>query len=324
MTAARHAGDKVPIFLLKTKSAPVDAYQELLSSIEGGQYAPYFVPVLEHRFKPNAVEAVRGHIVNGDFTSRNGNARPKYGALIFTSQRAVEAFATVVESIRKDDPLLLVSRLPESVPLYVVGPATARGIRALELPNAILGEETGNGGALSMFILDHYNELYPGEAKPTILFLVGEERRDIIPNTLQSTSLPSGRRSVVHELVIYETGEKPAFKEDFSILWQTQAKNGNQRQWVVVFSPQGCRAMLESLGYLDPTTGKAVPTKPTNSRDIMVVTIGPTTRNFLLKEFDFIPDICADKPSPEGIAQSIHTFNARHNGRCNTRQTSFS
>jgi len=299
---------RIPIFLLKTKSVPVDTYEEHFAVLENGQYAPFFVPVLEHRFKQDALDQVRQHIVNGDFTSPDGGARPKYGALIFTSQRAVEAFTNIVEDIRGDSRHSLGLCLPENVPLYVVGPATARGLRALNLPNQILGEETGNGDALSLFILEHYNGLQPGAGKPGILFLVGEKRRDIIPNTLQSTGLPQDKRSEVHELVIYETGEMQSFQTDFSALWRKQADGGNLRQWVVVFSPQGCRAMLESLGLLGLTTGRALPQTP---RDISIATIGPTTRDYLIREFDFTPDVCAEKPSPQGIAEAIRSFNAR-------------
>ena len=299
---------KIPIFLLKTKSVPVDTYEEHFTLFEDGQYAPFFVPVLEHRFKQDALDQVHQHIVNGDFTGSNAGVRPQYGALIFTSQRAVEAFTNIVNSIKHEGHHSLASCLPDSVPLYVVGPATARGLRALKLPNQILGEETGNGEALSSFILEHYNGIHPGAGKPSILFLVGEKRRDIIPNTLQATDLPLERRSEVHELVIYETGEMQSFQADFSILWKKQADVGNRRQWVVVFSPQGCRAMLESLGLLDLRTGRALQQTP---RKVSIATIGPTTRDYLIKEFNFVPDVCADKPSPEGITEAIKSFHAR-------------
>jgi uroporphyrinogen-III synthase len=296
---------KIPVLLLKTKSVPVDTYEEHFAALEESRYAPYFVPVLEHRFKQDALGQVRQCIVNGDFATTNG-APPKYGALIFTSQRAVEAFIHIVEAIRQDDEQALASCLPEGVPLYVVGPATARGLRSLNLPNPILGEETGNGEALAALILRHYNELNPDQGNPGILFLVGEKRRDIIPNTLQSTGLPHERRAAVHELVIYETGEMQSFHAQFSALWRKQAESGNRRQWVVVFSPQGCRAMLDSLGLLDPITGRA---RSRDSRDVSIATIGPTTRDYLIKEFDFTPDVCAEKPSPEGIAEAIRSFN---------------
>jgi uroporphyrinogen-III synthase len=303
---AEHSRGRIPILLLKTKSVPTDTYEELLSSWSDNHYAPVFVPVLEHRFKRDALDTVRQHIINRGLVPTSQKGLATYGALIFTSQRAVEAFNEVVRDIRKEGTHAVDDLLPESLPLYVVGPATARGLRALNLRCPILGEETGNGEALAGFILEHYNALYSGVSNPPILFMVGDKRRDIIPKTLQSERLPSDRSARVDELVIYETGEMHSFKNDFTILWRKNADNGSKRQWVVVFSPTGCQAMLESLDLLDARTGRAK--KVDGSRDVLIVTIGPTTRDYLINEFDFTPDVVAEKPSPEGIAEGIHKF----------------
>lgn len=302
---AEPARGKTPILLLKTKSVPTDTYEELFLTYDNQGYAPVFVPVLEHRFKPDALNTVRQHILNRGLVPTLQNGLATYGALIFTSQRAVEAFNEVVEDIRKER-TSVDDLLPESLPLYVVGPATARGLRALNLRCPILGEETGNGEALAGFILEHYNSLYPGIPNPPILFMVGDKRRDIIPRTLQSEQLPSDRSARVDELVIYETGEMRSFKSNFTDIWQANAVSGRKRQWIVVFSPTGCQAMLESLGLLDVETGKAK--KIASGRNVLILTIGPTTRDYLMNEFDFVPDVVAERPSPEGIAEGIRAF----------------
>lgn len=303
---SEHSGKKTPILLLKTKSAPTDTYEELFAAYDGHRYAPIFVPVLEHRFRRDALDTVRQNIINRGLVPTSQNGVAAYGALIFTSQRAVEAFHEVVEGIRNEGIYAIDDLLPESLPLYVVGPATARGLRSLNLRCPILGEETGNGENLAGFILEHYNGLYPGVQNPPILFMVGDKRRDIIPKTLQSKQLPSDRSARVDELVIYETGEMSSFKTNFTKIWQENAENGSTRQWIVVFSPTGCRAMLESLDLLDVETGKAKLT--TGSRDLLIVTIGPTTRDYLINEFHFTPDVVAEKPSPEGIAEGIRGY----------------
>jgi len=297
-----------PILLLKTKSVPKDTYEELFLALEidNGRYAPVFVPVLEHRFKRDALSEVRNHVTNRGFVPNSKQGLATYGALIFTSQRAVEAFSAVVDEIRKEGALDIDHLLPESLPLYVVGPATARGLRSLGLKCPILGEETGNGEALAGFILRHYNAMHPDTSNPPVLFMVGDKRRDIIPKTLQSPELEPNRGARVDELVIYETGEMQSFKQDFSAIWRNNAEQGSKRQWVVVFSPSGCKAMLESLGLLDPATGRAK--TATDQRDILIATIGPTTRDYLIHEFEFTPDVCAEKPSPEGIAEGIRAF----------------
>lgn len=297
---------KVPVLLLKTKSAPADTYAEYFSTFDDHRYDPIFVPVLEHTFKQGALDEVRQHIISRRFTPKAGGGPAAYGAMIFTSQRAVEAFTQVIEEIRREGSCSVDELLPEGVPFYVVGPATARGLKALNLRCPILGEESGNGQVLSKFILEHYNNLYSGTANPSILFLVGEKRRDIIPKTLQSEELSPERRSNIDELVIYDTGEMRSFKANFSSIWRKYAEAGSKRQWVVVFSPQGCKAMLESLGLLDAETGKVKPMP--YQRNILVATIGPTTRDYLINEFDFTPDVCAEKPSPEGVANGIKSF----------------
>ncbi|KAJ4375268.1 hypothetical protein N0V83_002354 [Neocucurbitaria cava] len=302
---AANSRGKIPILLLKTKSVPTDTYEELFLALDDHAYAPVFVPVLEHQFKQDALNEVQQNITNGGFVPKSQNGLATYGALIFTSQRAVEAFTAIVLSIRREGKHDIDDLLPGGLPLYVVGPATARGLRALNLRCPILGEQTGNGEALAAYILEHYNSIYPGAANPPILFLVGDKRRDIIPRTLQDHRLGS-RTSKVDEVVIYETGEMQSFKAEFSSIWQDNLDQGCNRQWVVVFSPTGCRAMLESLRLLDANTGKAKP----NARqgDIFIATIGPTTRDYLLHEFGFSPDVCAEKPSPEGIADGIRAF----------------
>ena len=305
-TMAEQSRGKTPILLLKTKSTPTDTYEELFTTLDDQRYAPVFVPVLEHRFKRDALDDVQKHITNRGFVPKATQGLATYGALIFTSQRAVEAFTQIVEEARRKGLHAIDDLLPESLPLYVVGPATARGLRALNLPCPILGEHTGNGEALAAYMLEHYNRLHPGTEKPPILFLVGDKRRDIIPKTMQAVDLGAERRCNVDEMVIYETGEMQSFRDDFSTTWRNNLDAGFEHQWVVVFSPTGCQAMLESLGLLDTETGRA--NHSTHQNNILIATIGPTTRDYLQYEFDFSPDVCAEKPSPEGIAEGIRAF----------------
>jgi uroporphyrinogen-III synthase len=306
---------KTPILLLKTKSSPADGYDEYFLTAEGHRYEPSFVPVLEHQFREEALQHIEKLIVDNGFCTSFEHApdKHKYGGIIFTSQRAVEALTTVIGRVREKS-LPLDELLPHHVPFYVVGPATARGLSALELSSPVLGEGTGNGEALAQFILKHYHSLWHGATnqkghQPPLLFLVGEQRRDIIPKTLQSEDLDEGHRIGVDELVVYETGEMHSFRADFTAQWKSNHEQGSKEQWVVVFSPTGCRAMLESLGLLDPKTGKAFPTSPDSQRKgILVATIGPTTRDYLQREFDFTADTCAESPSPEGVGKAIQEY----------------
>lgn len=117
--------------------------------------------------------------------------------------------------------------------------------------------------------------------------------------------MPAATRIEVTETVVYGTKVMESFPKDFeSILSSTRDR---PMRWVVVFSPTGCDGMLRGLGFvLDEKTGKA--TKAPGQRSTLIATIGPTTRDHLTKTFDFEPDVCAVKPSPEGIWEAITNF----------------
>lgn len=196
--------------------------------------------------------------------------------------------------------------------MYSVGPATTRALKAVpqDPPLQVFGEHTGNGDNLAHFILEHYASWYhdrPG-GLPSLLFLVGEQRRDIIPKTLMDANLPKEKRIQVDEIVVYGSGVMESFSQDFARrLRETQKRD---MVWIVVFSPTGCDQMLKGLGILDEPTGKAKPKDPSRTR--FIATIGPTTRNYLKKTFDFDADACAEKPSPEGVLEAItHFMSAR-------------
>jgi uroporphyrinogen-III synthase len=98
MTAAEDQVNQgpIPILLLKTKSTPEDAYEELFSVAHDSLvFEPHFVPVLEHRFKSDGLDRVKELLVAQGINNKPGSS---YGGLIFTSQRAVEAFAAVVDA----------------------------------------------------------------------------------------------------------------------------------------------------------------------------------------------------------------------------------
>ncbi|KAM0109017.1 hypothetical protein ACP6JB_005161 [Aspergillus fumigatus] len=325
-----------PILLLKTKSTPHDGYEEFFSA---HGYNPAFVPVLEHHFHQTNLHTVKDLFTSG---SLNAGPRRKYGGLIFTSQRAVEGFARLVTSE------VDATAASHSLILYTVGPATSRSLTTLRdshLPHAtIYGSDAGDGQKLALAILEHYNALYDSggvdastgapPVKPPLLFLVGEQRRDIIPRTLMDESLSPAKRIQVDELVVYETGVMESFRGDFqaavragqeylALAGQDRDADGkNVAIWVVVFSPTGCDAMLRVLGLLSTSTEPSAGGADTlvdgsasrTERRFFIATIGPTTRDHLVKNYGFQPDVCAEKPSPEGVGAGIEAFLRRWKG----------
>lgn len=316
MAAPEDEGVRVacPILLLKTRSSPSDTYEEFFKDPENGSFEPEFLPVLQHQFFDDMITWLTQTILAGSFAMANTSekrGRMSFGGLIFTSQRAVEAFMEAVSTIERS---LLASLLPAECPLYVVGPATARAVRAIDLVCPVIGEHTGNGDALSDFILEDYARIDPSGQRLPLLFMVGEQRRDIIPNKLQSNKLTPDRRITVIEKVVYGTKEREAFADSFSsVLKVRQLRPGDI--WVVVFSPQGCGAMLRVLGWVDSTgkhNGSGEGSRFQTTGKVRIATIGPTTRDYLEKQYHFEPDVCADHPSPRGVHQGIVNYCRSH------------
>lgn len=353
---------KTPILLLKTKSTPQDGYEDFFAA---NDYTPIFIPVLEHRFHTTNLARVRELFASGAFNPATENNDtdnvdsggsiepdrhgPKYGGMIFTSQRAVEAFVKMIDEegcmfspqtpdIDPEEEKLTNINLkcivpeesrstPKNIPLYTVGPATARSLSSVRdkyLPSATIhGAEAGNGENLARYILEHYNSLYDAEKqmkdtgnvrKPGLLFLVGEQRRDVIPKMLMDMKLPLSERIGVDEVVVYETGEMGSFEREFADMVErfVGADGGGGADaggvlWVVVFSPSGCEGMLRVLG-LGPFDRDDGADGGAEKRRVFIATIGPTTRDYLRERFGFEADVCAERPSPEGVGEGIRRF----------------
>ncbi|EQL29418.1 uroporphyrinogen-III synthase [Blastomyces dermatitidis ATCC 26199] len=349
---------KTPIFLLKTKSTPQDGYEEYFSA--SGCYDPIFVPVLEHKFRNASLRRVRDLFVSGKI-------REQYGGLIFTSQRAVEGFARIIMDEVGETAS---TKASESLLLYSVGPATYRSLNILReshLPHSqLMGHDAGTGEILAHIILDHHNANHSSRrrshadrerraadedadgcekttAKRTklpLLFLIGEQHRDIIPKTLMADTLPPETRIEVEELIVYETGVMESFEDMFAAaLGDARARrrlesgssggadggenvNSSERpMWVVVFSPTGCEAMLRTLGVLPGGEGgeeekeKKARRIERALRDCYIATIGPTTRDHLRERYGVEPDVCAEIPNPEGVGKGIEKFLLEKRGR---------
>jgi uroporphyrinogen-III synthase len=330
-TAGSRPGEATPLFLLKTKSIPSDGYEEQFrASKDDVKFEPSFVPVLEHKFKEKGMKVVRSLLRNDRFGPHED---AKYGGLIFTSQRAVEAFSrALAEAIELDDgapdaiddasetdisnfAFADDGTLPhiQEIPVYTVGPATTRALRAIQrLPSLqTFGSETGNGEALAHYILDHYVDWHrDSDERPPLLFLVGEQRRDVIPKTLMNPRLGMDRRIQVDEVVVYGTGVMESFDQDFAA--QLRKTENRSSRWVVVFSPTGCEAMLRALDMLDSETGKVRADVCRSERSTYIATIGPTTRDHLRSTFGFDPDVCAANPTPESLQAGIRKFIKEH------------
>ncbi|KAL8928586.1 MAG: hypothetical protein Q9208_001820 [Pyrenodesmia sp. 3 TL-2023] len=292
-----------------------------------------YVPVLEHTtyIKPvlSALE-VFSKVENYEAATTSFT----YGGLIFTSQRAVEAFASALDhlssaansgSTREKSTLLCLEHL--TIPLYAVGPATALSLNHIKesfLPKCRIsgGEDAGTGEILAEVILKDYNDSYTestadgstekasGRVKKPLLFLTGAKHRDIIPVTL--TTAPSKQRIDVQEMIVYASNEAPNFASNLTAALRASA--AAPFRWFVVFSPTGVDQLLSALGRLRDKS--IISIGPESSKPVFrhtfIASIGPTTRDFMKKKLGFEVDVCAEKPSPEGVRGGIEDYMRKH------------
>ncbi|EPQ63642.1 Bgt-4392 [Blumeria graminis f. sp. tritici] len=93
--------EDMPVILLKDKCEDDDPYVKHFAESTGiPKLDPIFVPVLEHQFVETEVEKFRKILHEKEIGKQKSS---KYGGLIFTSKRAVEAFMQlVVEGVEED------------------------------------------------------------------------------------------------------------------------------------------------------------------------------------------------------------------------------
>ncbi|KAK2781946.1 hypothetical protein FQN52_001256 [Onygenales sp. PD_12] len=345
MTPTTTTNPNPPIFLLKTKSTPHDGYSEYFSKT----YNPLFVPVLEHRFRTQNLHRVRDLFVSGAISKLYGGLIFTSQRAVEGFARVLGEEVGEKTSIPASKHLTLYTVGPATYRSL----DTLRQTHLPHAQ--LIGRDAGTGEKLAHLILEHYNGLHNGsndnnndneqdqdvtknnepqeqQEEPTtrsqdspagknkkeklpLLFLIGEQHRDIIPKTLMDPTLPAHRRIGVEELVVYETGVMEGFERAFAeALSGARGENNNSNRegrmgdgkdmmWVVVFSPTGCEAMLRTLGLIgrDGRGGEEL-------RDCYIATIGPTTRDHLRVEFGVEPDVCAEVPSPEGVGRGIERF----------------
>ena len=330
-----HPNPSIPILLLKSPSPnpATDPYTTHLTSSSSNSptrttytYIPLYTPVLTHTLLPDALISLLLTHLQSSQSQQTPKSQPPfpYGALIFTSQRAVAAFSTALTAppIRNR-----VSKLREleGVDFYTVGPATERAlvdVRDKWVPGCRVfgGKDAGSGEVLAGIMLGRggvegmyrtRKEGGSGILKP-VLFLTGEKRRDIIPRTLMDApGLREDERIQVDEMVVYETRELEEFEFGFGkMLRETDigADTAGVR-WIVVFSPTAGRGMLKALGWLGNNEVKVKKESVGGGeRKTFVACIGPTTREYLESEFGFEADVVAGKPSPEGVREGIERF----------------
>ena len=306
-----------PLILLLKSPSPTLSLDPYTTTLSPPFPPPLYIPLLSHTLLPDPlISLLLLHL-----SQHTPTPTPfPYGALILTSQRSVAALSSALSAPAISEKEEYKARLKNlRVRLYTVGPATEKAVREVrdrwlnpDLCGVYGGGKAGSGEVLARLMLTpgdenkcHYDirssdEDTSGVLKP-VLFLVGEKRRDVIPRMLQSTELEEGKRVKVDEMVVYKTSEMESFGFEFGKVLRA-TEGGEEGRWVVVFSP-----MLRGLGWWDEGR-RGVRQGGEGRGRTWVCCIGPTTREYLEREFGLVADVVAERPSAEGVREAIERF----------------
>ncbi|SCV05875.1 LANO_0H17106g1_1 [Lachancea nothofagi CBS 11611] len=248
------------VLLLKNKTVPIDPYE---SNFEQNDFEPVFIPMIQHMHLP--LECL--HLLQNDAYMT------QLKHIVISSQRTVECLNESVVpnlSVSQQDALLQKT-------VYTVGPATASFLQRCGFKDVRGGIDAGNGSILAdVIISDLKNDATTDfSSMPTLLLLVGETRRDIIPKKLASAGLKS------QEVVTYKTEILDNNLQRFVSLFNSQC-------WVVFFSSQGTDEIIDYL----------------KDKNAQVASIGPTTDEFLLSR-GIRSHVVSAKPEPVSLIQSL-------------------
>ncbi|KAL8668151.1 MAG: hypothetical protein Q9202_000129 [Teloschistes flavicans] len=316
----------IPVIFLKSPfDAPPDPYTSQFSHNPPApisRYQPWYVRVLDHTYDLEPIVALFSTLSNDGTDVEGTSTLFPYGGLIFTSSRAVEAFAAALKQLSSSairnpskNSAAVWQRLHDlAIPLYAVGPATAASLLQVraQLPTCWIkgGEDAGTGELLASLILKEYQnpsnsisgELPEDELKKPLLFLAGVKHRDIVPVTLKSHGIR------VEEMIVYATAEAPSFPSKLASALADTADA--PLRWIVIFSPTGGESLLRALGLLVPESSKLRGADDSCwvDRKTFIASIGPTTSDYMKDNFGFGVDVCAVKPRPEGVRQGIEGF----------------
>lgn len=196
---------------------------------------PYERALREAGFTAACEPVLSFSFVRQDELRRHVQRVDRFGGLVCTSPRAVEALRLAMASVPG------VAEAWVQRPAFAVGPRTAEVLRQLGL--AAEGEEAGDATELADYIIAQA----PGRP---LLFLSGNRRRDALPGALSRASVP------FVELTVYET----QVRTDLEL-------RGSVADWLVFFSPSGLEAVERAggapwdvlrLAAIGPTTAGAL------------------------------------------------------------------
>lgn len=212
-----NAATSASVLLLKAADERYRAALEVLptSSEQRRALSAHFADVLTFRY------------VNTEHLKEGLLHLSRFSGLLLTSPRSAIAVTRTVEALDADEEEDVLLKL-RALPVFSVGAATSRELVPLDIK--CLGGDSGSAEALAEYLHSTEGALPPDCKSKPMLFLCGEKRREVLPDSFRARGL------LLKELIVYETCavDKLAVPEDCG----TPA-------WVVFFSPSGLKAVKD-------------------------------------------------------------------------------
>ncbi|KAI9920391.1 hypothetical protein PsorP6_015482 [Peronosclerospora sorghi] len=142
----------------------------------------------------------------------------RYTGILVTSPRSAIAVSNAVNKLALELKQKVFKKL-QSMSVFSVGAATSREL----LPLGVIckGDDAGSADTLSEYL--HHNGGFPADCKEKpMMFLCGDKRRDVLPDSFRPRGLP------LEELVVYQT----CALQNIAIPDECRVPD-----WVVFFSP---------------------------------------------------------------------------------------
>ncbi|XP_041938063.1 uroporphyrinogen-III synthase [Alosa sapidissima] len=245
---------------------------------EGGNGPdPYIKELSAFGHKATLIPVLSFKFVSLDTLSEKVFQPEKYGGLIFTSPRAVEAVKMCLDANNKKMEWENLRNKWNAKAIYVVGKATASLVEELGL--SPVGEDTGTADVLSRLILERED--------PSIMplfFPCGSIKREVLPTALRENRIP------LETCTVYQTAQHPDLEKNLTNYFTQQGVPAS----VAFFSPSGVKFCLETVRRL---------AGPQLSQ-IKFAAIGPTTADALSAEGLPVSG-SAEKPTAQHLAAAI-------------------
>ncbi|XP_012686488.1 uroporphyrinogen-III synthase [Clupea harengus] len=245
---------------------------------EGGSGPdPYIKELSTYGHKATLIPVLSFKFVSLDTLSEKLFQPEKYGGLIFTSPRAVEAVKICLGVNNKKEVWENLKDKWNAKTVYVVGKATASLVEEVGL--SPLGEDTGTADVLSRLILEREDSnIMP------LFFPCGSIKREVLPTALRENGIP------LETLTVYQTAQHPDLEKNLTNYFTQQGVPAS----IAVFSPSGVNFCLETVRRLSG---------PQLSQ-IKFAAIGPTTADALAAEGLTVSG-SAEKPTAQHLAAAI-------------------